>query len=393
MSAANSNKASQVKQKELYDKSHCESRLKVGDLVLGRVQAVPRELSKKFNPRWYGPCVIMRIFGDEVNQKAVELFDCESLTRKKVSIKNVKPYIKPDNVGHSPEHKNCNNQEEDEGATLQSDSYRPDSHLILFDEVQMQTQQPLESPSILDLSNLEDFAPITSSPKRVTINDDIETLIYQPGNDQDESIPEAYDRQEREQGDSTEEHFTSLEGDASEDENMDATMRPLPDHILKSKYYMDIDNSIKDPTYAPPREPENGFKSSQPRRGNHSKEAHVSLPKTVTHQSLIPSAPPNPDSGYNLRPRKIATNYHQLETSNRHIRSSGNVHKDAEKTFSIDDPGTSKRMRLTDSNDGGIALPNEKEGSQITTIMSDAQEVVGHNDSNPSMNNEIPQSK
>lgn len=175
------NRRSQETQAREYNSRHRQCRFRVGDLVLAREQTTPSHLSKKFFPKWFGPCVITHAQGDEENPRAVKILDCVYLTTKTVSIRDIKPYnsrsdnesLSSINEGVSKEKGEA--QEPLEDTKLYSSKYFVDEPLIKLGDEPKNSANDRYS---LDLSLLSGQQPISSSPRRVTIADQPETFFY-----------------------------------------------------------------------------------------------------------------------------------------------------------------------------------------------------------------------
>lgn len=188
-------KIAQETQKRHYDKRHQPHKLHVGQLVYVRVFAPPNYLSKKFYIKWDGPCVIIGFVGDRLNPKAVKILDYNNMLKKVVAISDVKPAIQSyeeNNQEISIDHSNKTHPSEGNTSADFSDSRVLSSH---YNHMR-NSQEPSKLPSVLcDYENndihlnqtvdetLLDFTnrtigPLSSTPKRVTISNNISKYFY-----------------------------------------------------------------------------------------------------------------------------------------------------------------------------------------------------------------------
>lgn len=84
------NKRAQDAQKRAYDRNHSKTNLKVGQFVWVREHTCPTDVSRKFHPKWHGPCVIVSLIGDRNNPRAVSILDFQAQCSKVVAIQDVK---------------------------------------------------------------------------------------------------------------------------------------------------------------------------------------------------------------------------------------------------------------------------------------------------------------
>lgn len=201
-------KTSQENQRKYYDKRHTEPKLYIGQMVYSRVHAAPTYLSKKFYNKWSGPFIITGFIGDVDKPKAVCILDFKNMIKKIVAITDVKPvinrYERPEDDdqtqkddGHallssrdsrsiedSSYYVNCDidNDEETSGNENRNE-YIADNH---YEQPNDQTDCLIPTTSQkeddleLDISSRTCAGPVTSTPRRVTINNDVETHIFNP---------------------------------------------------------------------------------------------------------------------------------------------------------------------------------------------------------------------
>ena len=297
------NKAAQDHQKLYYDKHRGKCKLFVGQLVYIRVNAPPTHLSKKFFYKWDGPVVITGFVGDEDDPKAVAIFDYDNLQKKVVALTNVKPMINT--------YKNEDNKSKGGGHTLidSSDSQANNElfyHTTLDDlnitqvSIDRTIQSPpnnnqqrlssntsstqdtliVESPDAdeLNIQSRTLRGPISSSPRRVTISDTVETRTYQP-----------HDGTYAEDTENNSESSSSTEQIDQPVHLVDANRdSPQAPPTLTERAVYNSDDIRKDPTYIPPT----GHNNRDIDTRRISTDSNRSDTST---RSLIPR--------YNLRPR------------------------------------------------------------------------------------------
>lgn len=212
------NKAAQDLQKKYYDRHRQPCNLYVGQLVYIRVNTFPTWLSKKFHINWDGPVVIISLIGDKDNPRAVTIFDYDNLTKKVVSVSDVKPvidtYKRPATSdltpqtggGHTLMQSSASGQEysdssyhvildddrrnEQKSQTI-TDQLPKNQHTAVTDDNQKdqdticrqdQATEDLFNSTTLNLPSKTIHGPISSSPKRrrVTISDTVEEIPPEP---------------------------------------------------------------------------------------------------------------------------------------------------------------------------------------------------------------------
>lgn len=307
--AKEANEKAQKVQKDYYDRTHRASDIKVGQKVLKRNHTAPTDLSKKFYPKWDGPHIVLTISGDPGAPKAVEIFDCSTQRRKFIALKDVKPYLDP------PTKEDITTQgETGEFVELQSDAHLTPGDFISFD-------CPATEPKNNDLLDFDELTcgPISSSPRRVTLSDNIETYYYEPGSYVDNSEGDFANNLYPAGSNQDNEHEPTQQAGGRDNlsSGIDAVTPDesptLSDEAPRSKYQMEfiIDDPILDPTFDP-----SDIDVSQIESVNTTIRecANENLPSefTVTNDTL--SADPDPPAPrYNLRPRSNYTNYSQTQ--------------------------------------------------------------------------------
>lgn len=243
--AREANEKAQEKQRENYDGKHKQPNLKIGDIVLIREQATPTYLSKKFYPKWYGPCAIISFVGDRSNPKAVKILDCAELTTKIIAIRDVKLYqdrtdqAVQESTIISPPNKEKGEPQE---YTLEENLHSPGYYLS--DPVN-EVQTTASSPNRLSITNRNSLTPNNSSPRRVTINEDTQIHEYDSN-----SIAENITTNETNNA-----YEINNTNQACDTNNQEANVEISPPRI--SPYICDfiIDDSLKDPHYQPGKIP------------------------------------------------------------------------------------------------------------------------------------------
>lgn len=89
------NKQAQEIQRREYDARHREVDFFLGQLVLMRDHSNPEYLTKKLMPKWYGPCIVVKVTRDKDKIKSVAVIDLDTLKRRSVALKDLKPYHEP----------------------------------------------------------------------------------------------------------------------------------------------------------------------------------------------------------------------------------------------------------------------------------------------------------
>lgn len=181
---------SQENQSKYYDKRHTDSKLYIGQEVYIRAHVAPLYLSKKFYNKWKGPFIITGFIGEAEKPKAVCVIDIGNMIRKVVAVADVKPAI---DTYKRPENQNISKNSEGHALNTSSDSLIIDdpSYHVNFDpdddeqpliqeNDSMSQEQQRGDRSQLDLPNLSFSGPLTSSPRRVTISNDVEKHIFDP---------------------------------------------------------------------------------------------------------------------------------------------------------------------------------------------------------------------
>lgn len=287
------NKLSQDLQKKYYDRHRRPCKLYVGQSVYIKVHNHPSDLSGKFYIKWEGPMVITKLLGDGSDPKAVKVFDYEAMTKKVVSINDVKPAI---DVYEQPQVSKDPNQT-GEGHTLIDHSCDsrafddPSYHVNLDDDESKQNaynqatdtcieQQPVDridsdqqanelSDQDLDLQSRTMHGPISSSPRRVTISDTVTAHLYPPDLSDTNTIDQTTPAQAQSESNETTELYTvephgsepNLSLDQSANRTFDASSNRPPDEpadqinteaILNQPLPPPKDDIRKDPAYVPP---------------------------------------------------------------------------------------------------------------------------------------------
>lgn len=231
-------KLAQESQKKFYDKHRSQVKLYKGQLVKVRIHTAPSYLTKKLHYKWDGPMCIIDFVGDKDNPRAVKILDYDSprLETKIVSIQDVSPYYlrqdkfidkyqnkadgdiephavdtrvasdtllydiwpddeQPKSRPEETQSPDCETELidfEEQQAGPTTSSKESSTELIIFGDQQtidtnkivedspadsQSTQDPQET---LNITHRTFSGPTSSSPKRVTISNNIERLIYDP---------------------------------------------------------------------------------------------------------------------------------------------------------------------------------------------------------------------
>ena len=326
------NKKAQYHQKDNYDRGRKECEFEVGDLVLVREQTTPSDMSKKLYPKWYGPCVITSILGDDGTRRALQIFDSSILKKKPVALEHVKPYKS------SLATKTNSTTQEERGDTRQAQSGNNQTagDFINFDEPSDEPDK-LTTTHLSDLVELDNDQPISSSPRRttmggrrVTINEQVDTFRYNTETDNNSngaSDPpdEISSLIEPIEGDhaeimqytdksivseatveapnSAEETATEIyQSDTENQSSICPQINPQPNYILPNI----IDDSIRDPTYKPPeRTPEQPIVTPRVTRSRARCNPSIA-PRDIWTTTTSPSCPQS------LRPKMKPTKIPRL---------------------------------------------------------------------------------
>lgn len=157
------NKKAQARQKLSYDKARRPIIYRVGQLVRVREHVAPGDLSPKLFPKWYGPCVISNVLGDENSTNAVTIVDCCDFKQKTVSVQHIAPYLERDPSCHQTNNQN----EESESDESIADDFHTSKYYSDYDE-----QDPLDASNNDDTITYtnNDMNTSTTSSKRVTFS-------------------------------------------------------------------------------------------------------------------------------------------------------------------------------------------------------------------------------
>lgn len=196
-------KLSQENMKKYYDRTRSKPNFYIGQLVYTKAHATKPYLSKKFSVKWNGPFVIIGFVGDSDNPRAITILDYVNFIKKTVAVSDIKPvidlYKHPQDVqkekggGHTlnssidsqdifdpsyhvdiPSILHCSNEaNNDNTLTSLAEGDKTISHDNLNNE-------SLHTPAALDITKRPNLGVISSSPRRVTISDNVETCTYQP---------------------------------------------------------------------------------------------------------------------------------------------------------------------------------------------------------------------
>lgn len=323
-------KRAQSKQKLEYDRRHSVSQIKVGDTVLARELFISTEFSKKFHPRWYGPCIVISLIGEPGNPKAVKLVDCEDLKQKIVSIEDVKPYVERQQDQlirkQTGEGDTCPDMQDLHKSSYYIDCDPP--NLMSFDEpavgksnkTDAEWQEPLSPERRVRISDyttthayIADEPLYSSTPERHADSEaQIDQATELEGNLIDISTDNGQDQASVRDELSTEETVQTWESNqqAEQRQRQETQADPQPQvepQRYVSPYIMNFihDNSTTDPTYKPPSTATSGQTSSQSTAGSgRRKNLSVESLSTLSNRSSISSHvdSPIPQRRYNLRP-------------------------------------------------------------------------------------------
>lgn len=185
------NVKAQDKQKFNYDRNRKECDYKIGQWVQIRNHTNPTDKIRKFYPKWSEPVMICDIVGDKDNIKAVIVIDLYNQEKKTVAIQHIKPYnIRKNNnpiadrINAFEKMRKLEERDNYVDSTMITDhdtdveQTNEDDTLIekgtsqnySLDESPIERNDPLSSFVIRSHFN---EMPYSSTPRHVTINDDI----------------------------------------------------------------------------------------------------------------------------------------------------------------------------------------------------------------------------
>lgn len=181
--ASESNKASQSRQKSSYDQKRKSCDLEIGQLVLIKIQVAPTDKVKKFYEKWSGPCMIIDFIGDKDNPRAIQVLDIGLKQKKVIAMQDVKPYLaRKDDRDLDERISEITASKEAEENNLHDTAYYvsvEDNEKTISnrEETEANFRTPDQS---FDLWQGSMNYPLSSSPRRVTISDNVETYSYCP---------------------------------------------------------------------------------------------------------------------------------------------------------------------------------------------------------------------
>lgn len=259
--SAKNNTDAQERQKAYYDRSRQPIDVQIGDLVWISEHACGPELSRKLQPKRFGPCVVIGVRGEPQDPKSVHIFDPVRLKKRSVAISEIS--FHHDRPSHLKQKKSKKGEAQavlpctddfnsekyyydDQQDTEVDQADKISNDLIdtpagTNDAVESADSSDTESYSLSDISSLKSFEQVdqetlelvenfnSSRERRVTISDEVQTYEYEPIRTDEVA-----------------------EFDLVNLDEVDAP--PTPERIRKSPYYMDfiIDDATKDPSYEPP---------------------------------------------------------------------------------------------------------------------------------------------
>lgn len=393
------NKESQVTQKKHYDRHHRAAEIDIGQLVLVRELFISTELSKKLHPKWEGPYVVIGLKGEQKNPKAVTVLNCDDLSRRTVSINDVKAYHGRDPNPIQEQECHVDRQHEDvddPGLFADTDTNHASSDTEKSAETVRHSELSHSEESCLDLvntNNRESNFQFSSSPRRVTISDKTDIREFQrgpeeslennftwnstttrpetssghPGDTDDAATLPPNDPPEEDAGlgDTTQDLTaidessgavnTQRQTSVDRQEGSIAGNSALP---YKSPYVMDfiIDNSTADPTYKPPGSSSNAAERSS---GRNKAESRRNTPATSRPRSKRTFEPVQRDSPLPWRLRPTARRALTLNQPNQ-----GFISSDRGPTA----PGSDESGEISDALDTNPALTSGSDTDEDRTL-------------------------
>lgn len=246
-------KVSQENMKKYYDRTRSKPNFYIGQLIYVKIHAPPTYLSKKLYIKWDGPFIITSFVGDSADPRAVCILDFKNLIKRTVAICDIKPVV---DLYKNPEDP-CIQNQKGGGHTLDDSSdsqdlFDPSYHVDVQPSYSENLQANInesnanispdiahqspnseisnrnsQTPSEIDLTRRPRHGIISSSPRRVTINDNIEMRGYDP-----QDTPLDFSNSSRDNG-----------------RVQTNNQSPQKD---QSSVYDYPNNTIGDPTYKPP---------------------------------------------------------------------------------------------------------------------------------------------
>lgn len=192
---------SQDNMKRYYDRTRSKPNFYIGQLVYTKVHAPKTYLSKKFHAKWDGPVIITGFVGDSEDPKAVCVLDFYTLIKKVVAVCDIKPVIdiykqaedisKEKGGGHTLDLSSGFQDIDDPSYHLELSTTQRSANKAreIHEAIDSPVNQLRNSPPVisdrsshtpLDITRRPSQGIISSSPRRVTISDNVETCRYEP---------------------------------------------------------------------------------------------------------------------------------------------------------------------------------------------------------------------
>lgn len=183
-------KLSQENQKKYYDRHRSKPKFYRGQLVYIKTNAQPTYLCKKFYQKWSGPVVITSFVGNDDNPKAICVFDFVNMLKKIVAISDVKPmidsYKEPQQdqiITQNGEGHTLNDSSDSRYSDYDSPGYYVQTGNTEANDRSSTSQNEninTQDDDTLNITRNTFEGPMTSSPRRVTISNNVLRHFYDP---------------------------------------------------------------------------------------------------------------------------------------------------------------------------------------------------------------------
>lgn len=273
------NKRSQDVQSKYYNRKRTKPKFYVGQFVYLKVHTPTTGYTKKLSMNWEGPVVIIGFTGTEDEPKAVRILNIEGRWKKTVAITDIKPVIDTyeeteDSITQS---QNGGGNTFTSSSDSQADLYHPSYYISYGDDkvtdktTSSQNNDQAVTPrrdSGLNITQKTIHGPITSSPRRVTISDDVQTRIYDRHDNtmEEETFEDAHDEHPQQIEESRDPNTAPADKPQNESlHSEDSQVSETTEESSTSKapninqqprrdstVYDYADNIHSDPTYRPP---------------------------------------------------------------------------------------------------------------------------------------------
>lgn len=351
------NEEAQSNQAKIYNSKHRQTDLKLGQLVLIRNNAVPTDLSKKLYPKWYGPVLIIGFIGDKSSPKAVKIWNPDLNKSHTVSVRHVKPYYSREEDASTDFEIRRRAEEMDLYASKYYCDDPVENEPVVTGDNENNDYNPRLSELTFDpISRINDTGLICSSPKRVTINDNVQCRYFEPTDTNtsglDDTISSNSDMDTTLVSETSYANDTTLVQDRSDSANVTVIENTTDsaDRSNNTSYispYLEplwIENERADPTYTPPANVSKAINSNN--------KANETTNITNTPR-------------YELRPRKRLAYFTQAPSKRKRVEAQVPSLNSSHEDLQIDNPDTAYQ-----SNESNATNPskNDTTNSEEPTV-------------------------